>query len=152
MLINGQKVDHLRNARFEAKRAAKLLTEATGMPVPVAPLVVLVGTKEITVRERPADVFVLSDSRFVRWLEKRKVVFSDEALRRVLLSARNPMTWSPGQHAPVDSSDTFAALRREVRSARRVRLGWLVGATGLSAGVAWQAFAAMSEHFTKLAG
>lgn len=66
ILVNGQRTDHLRNAAYEAKRTAKLLSAAVGTPVEVTPIIAIVGAKRMTVRERPADVVVLRETELVR--------------------------------------------------------------------------------------
>lgn len=38
LMVAGQKTDHLRNSRYEAKRASKLLSAATGIPVEAHPI------------------------------------------------------------------------------------------------------------------
>ncbi|ANJ28105.1 nuclease-related domain-containing protein [Agromyces aureus] len=62
LLVNGQRTDHLRNAEFEAKRAAQRLSAATGTPVAVTPVIVIVAARRLTIREQPANVRVLTES------------------------------------------------------------------------------------------
>ena len=68
LLVNGQPKDHLRNARYEAERVGQFLAATTGGDVTVTGIVAIVGAKEITVREQPADVRVLRATELVRWL------------------------------------------------------------------------------------
>jgi hypothetical protein len=60
--VNGHSVQYLRNSRFEAERASKLLTAAVGWPVFVKPvLIFLTGTliPDVTIKQQPDDVVVL---------------------------------------------------------------------------------------------
>lgn len=68
LLVNGQPTDHLRNARFEAKRASQRMSVAMHAFVDVAPIVAIVGARRITVRERPTTVFVMRERELVAWL------------------------------------------------------------------------------------
>lgn len=52
IMVNGNKTDYLRNSRFEAERASKILTEATGWKIDVRPVVVIMGA-QMTVKAQP---------------------------------------------------------------------------------------------------
>jgi hypothetical protein len=43
LLVNGHRTDYLRNSRFQAKRATKLLSAACGSEMPVDPIIVLMA-------------------------------------------------------------------------------------------------------------
>ncbi len=127
LLVSGQKTDHLRNSRHEAKRAAKLLTTATGQPIQASALLVIVAAQGITFKERPADVTVLTLGQLVRWLNRRQPVLSEPELAEILRVAEDPSTW---HRAPDVSSlghdvEQFHALRREEDQSVRRRLTWL---------------------------
>lgn len=128
LLVNGQKTDHLRNSRYEAKRASKALTLTTGLSVTAHPLLVIVGAASITIRERPDDVTVLGSTALVRWLSRRKPTVDPTVLGRIDEAAERHATWTKIPDAPVDDTHmvTFAALREEVDQARVRRLAWTV--------------------------
>ncbi|QEE62044.1 NERD domain-containing protein [Salinibacterium sp. dk2585] len=136
LLVAGQKTDHLRNSRHEASRAAKLLTAAAGMPVDVRPLLVLVAINSMTVKRRPSDVVVITDSQLLRWLGKRQRVLSDEQVRQMADAAGQVRTWHKTERVVVDLEQiaAFEALSHEVERARTRRLLWaaasLVGLIG----------------------
>src|SRR5690606_35171094 len=71
ILINGHRTKYLRNSRFEASRAGRLLTEATGHGVDVHPVIVLVSIEHLTVKQMPADVRVLGRFQLLRWLRSQ---------------------------------------------------------------------------------
>ncbi|MRX44516.1 nuclease-related domain-containing protein [Agromyces kandeliae] len=132
ILVNGQRTDHLRNAAYEAKRAAKLLSAATGTPLEVTPIIAIVGAKRMTVRQRPADVVVLRESNLVRWLRRRRAVLTPEQVRHLAAVAARPEAWGRmAQAEPVDHA-AFDRLRGAITSAQHRRTGWvLAGLAGL---------------------
>ncbi|MCM3695951.1 nuclease-related domain-containing protein [Microbacterium oleivorans] len=123
LFVNGQPTDHLRNARYEARRTAKLLTAATGTPVPVAAVVVIVGARQVSVREQQEDVTVLEASDLLRWLKLRKPRVDAGQLSTLNDVVRARETWTREVAATTDSA-AFAALQREVVTAKRVRMLW----------------------------
>lgn len=135
LMVAGQKTDHLRNSRHEAKRAAKLLSAAVGSSIETRPLLVLVGTLSMTVKQRPQDVVVLTDVQLVRWLTKRKPALEPELVARLASAASDLRTWQSNGDGAVDVShmDSFAALRAEDAKARERRVFW--AAAGLLAAV-----------------
>jgi hypothetical protein len=145
LLVSGQKQDHLRNARSEAKRAADKLTAALGEPVTVHPLVVIVGAESVKIKEEPTDVTVLRAGQLLRWLTRRAPTLDDRKRERLVALACNPLLW----HATADSTfdiaqlQHFDRLRGEVTSADRRRAGWVlllcVGLVIAVAGAVWAA-------------
>lgn len=85
--------------------------------------IVIVGAKEITIREQPDDVAVLSAPQMVRWLKKQKPILGPTQLAAVVAAVRAEATWANEPSTIPDTSD-FAALRREVESAKRTRMTW----------------------------
>ena len=124
LLVGGQKTDHLRNARYEGKRAAQRLSAAVRGPVEVVPIIAIVGARRFTIRERPADVVVLQEHRLVGWLRHLTPVVPPVPVERLADAAAEPSTWHRAPHlGPVDL-DAFHALREEVAKSRRRRRGW----------------------------
>jgi hypothetical protein len=121
LLVNGQKTDHVRNARFEAKRVAQILGDMG--PVPVTPIVTVVGARELIIREQPADVVVVKAASLVRWLLRQPGVVDPALLGPLREAASAPGRWSEFVFDPANSS-RFLALQREVRAAKRVRMMW----------------------------
>lgn len=92
-MVNGQRHPYVRNSRFEARRAAKLLSAATGVPVVAVGVIVPVGAAAISVKELPADVKVVSRMRLLRWLESLPAVLSPEHADALYGAARWSTTW-----------------------------------------------------------
>ncbi|EPR76270.1 hypothetical protein ADILRU_1404 [Leifsonia rubra CMS 76R] len=126
LMVAGQKTDHLRNSRHEAKRAAKLLTAATGLPVEVHPIVVIVDPASFTVKQRPKDVSVMDARTLPRWLERRKALLDPKTVQRISDTAIDSRTWHVAADLTIDPTylDRFYALNREVNQARIVRMLW----------------------------
>lgn len=132
ILVNGQRTEHLRNAAFEAKRTAKLLSAAASTSVEVTPIIAIVGAKRMTVRERPTDAVVLRETDLVRWLRRRPAVLTPEMVQHVAAVATQPGAWARIAEAEPADHGAFDQLRRAIASARRRRTAWvLAGLAGL---------------------
>lgn len=126
LLVNGQAKDHLRNTRFEAARTQKLLSAAAGTEVPAVGVITIVGAKQITIREQPADVAVVDAARLTRWLKKQPPRLDQTQTAELSALVRDAATWTAEpQHEPDISG--FDALDREVVGAKRVRMIWSAG-------------------------
>lgn len=127
LLVNGQRTDHLRNAAFEGRRVAKLLSRGARRPIAVTPIVAIVGARGLTVRERPADVEVIVDRQLVGWLQRRGRAILASEVDELTRIALDPETWgNPTLVAP--DLNAFAALRETVAAARRRRRAWALAA------------------------
>lgn len=122
ILVNGQKTDHLRNSRFEGKRVRQILADLGA--IPVRPVLAIVGARELTIREQPDDVAVMKSSRLAKWLLRQPAVLEPAALESLRRAVTDSARW--GIATPYDPSDAhrFAALQREVKGAKIVRMAW----------------------------
>ena len=136
LMVAGQKTDHLRNSRHEAKRAAKLLTKATGFPVDVHPVLAIVEPASFTFRQRPQDVSVMDARRLPRWLKRRRAVLAPDGLATIIDAATEARTWHPTADLSIDPSylSKFRELERKDRQAYLVRLAWAL-ALAVAAGL-----------------
>lgn len=135
MLVAGHKQPYIPKAEGEATAAAKLLSTAAGVPVPVRPVIALVGLKQLTVRKKPERVHITTARRLTRWLLDQPVVLAPDELARLLPLAERPTTWrlNPPRLEPAARLEQqFRLLHREVRSARRTRTLW-TGSVGAGA-------------------
>jgi len=151
LLVNGQKTDHLRNSRFEAQRVARTLTVITGTPIDAHPVIVLVGIRSITVRERPKDVAVLRDTELVRWLNRLPNALDAHVRDHIVTAMARREHWTASS-APAPETDlaAFAALYREVGTARRVRVLW--GMTMMAGVMAVAATLAVNTYSSLVGG
>lgn len=93
VMVNGQKTDYLRNSRFEAQRAARLLSAACGWPVAAAAAVVFVDLDGFTVKQMPVDVHVTTRRRLVGWLLSLPAAIDGEAVDEIFSKAGLSSTW-----------------------------------------------------------
>lgn len=94
--VNNQPQPYLRNARHEAARASRLLSDAAGTSVRVTGVLVFrLGSGSLTVRERPEDVLVYRATRAARQLRALPPVLSEREIAAVHDAARWRSTWQP---------------------------------------------------------
>ena len=93
-IVNGTRVPYVRNSRYEASRAAKLLSAAVGSPVAVRGIIAVVGAaRGFTVKSQPKDVEVVARRDIARWIAHRQPVLTPEAVQRLFAVARRSTTW-----------------------------------------------------------
>jgi len=161
-MVDGQKLAHIHHSTFEAKRAARLLSDVTGTPVAVTPLIVVVRPASL-IRKKP-DVTVMESTDLFRWLRRQPQMQTDATVARISWAAERRETWTTlvddmgssesGQHGTsgqggtpghtatsvhTDAADIdrrFAELRAEVETAYSRRQAWsLLGAVAFLAAV-----------------
>jgi hypothetical protein len=86
-LVAGQQCPHIRNSEHKAARASRLLGRALGRSVLVTPLIVVVEPKRLTVKERPAEVVVVTSQEVRRWLERRRTVRTAQEVEQIVAVA-----------------------------------------------------------------
>ncbi len=91
--------------------------------------IVVVGARQVTVKEKHRTVSVLTQNQLLRWLTRRPVVYSPEQVALLSAAAAQPSTWrrSPSVlRDPAEVTGSFDTLHRLVEQARRRRIGWLL--------------------------
>lgn len=94
-MVNGARYPYLRNSRYEAQRAADLLTAACKFSVHVEAMIVTVNALDVTVKGATGGVHVLSHDRLVDWLLRHGNVFSAATVQVIHDQARRSTTWQP---------------------------------------------------------
>lgn len=128
-LVAGTRYPYVRNSEHESSRAGKLLSAAVRTPVAVSAAIVVVGARQVTVKEKHRSVAVLTEGRLLRWITRRPVVYTDQQVALLSAAAAQPSTWRrtpPVLRNPADVVTPFEALHRLVEQARRRRIGWLL--------------------------
>ncbi|MCU1439813.1 MAG: hypothetical protein JWP85_810 [Rhodoglobus sp.] len=132
LLVNGHRTNHIRDARYEASRATRLLNSGVGERVDVTPVIAIVDPGSLTFgRERPQGVVVLHSSRLERVLVRRKPVLSDALVASLVQLAEVRGTWHSDSSVLDDTlrhEARFTRLREAVEAAARRRFGWVLGA------------------------
>lgn len=95
LLVNGQRVHHVRASRDEAAAASRALTDAVGFDVPVMGVVVIRGDRRFDVRHQPSDpsVHVTTPRASVRWLKRREVQWTSWGIDRIYEVTQRSSTW-----------------------------------------------------------
>jgi len=94
LLVDGHKTTHIRNARYEAERASRLLTDQCGFPVYVHGLVVTVNASDITIKSQPEGVDVTWRNNLVKWLLGHGEILTADAVEAIYEVSRRSTTWT----------------------------------------------------------
>ena len=92
-MVNGNRQTYIRNARHEAARAAKLLSEGCGRPVHVEGVVAVVNAVEVTIKSPSKDVTVVPRRQLATWLLRHGEVLDDSQRALIFDIARRSTTW-----------------------------------------------------------
>jgi hypothetical protein len=152
LTVGGRQLDEIANARERGESAAKLLSAAASIPVDVTPILVIVSSTRLALRQRPEGVTVLGSRQLLHYLEKHDRTLSGGDVASVSDAAERDTTWrtSPAQVQDVEQlSRDFGALRAEVDRATRARVFWAIVGFALLAGVIWLATAMLVQHLLR---
>jgi hypothetical protein len=136
-IVNGQRLNYVREALREAARAGETLGLVSGRPVVVTPLIVVVNPAKLVVDAKPPRVTVLPLNDLKLWLDNRPRVMTDRAVVHFSLFADEASTWRTGAIPFVDTESSvrkFEQLRSEVDAARQRARRWtlIVAGTALA--------------------
>lgn len=92
-MVNGTRVPYIRNARYEAERATKLLTAACGFPVHVEGLIVTVNATDVVIKGQPDGVSVTWRNNLSRWILDHGDILDTETRDAIYQAARRSITW-----------------------------------------------------------
>jgi hypothetical protein len=137
-LVDWQKEQCIATAERQADRVAMLLTEAVGVPIDVAPCVVIVDPRSLTIAHPPRRVALVTPRQLRDWLTSRPPEYAAQTVALLGMYAEERSTWHEGAGEP-DGLPPLALFRRlqaEVATARRRRFVWTT--SGIIA--AWCAF------------
>lgn len=101
--VDGHRQPYLRNSRFEAERASRLLTEACGFPVVArAALVFLTGTliPDVTIKQQPDDVTILDRMDIPGVFKRAKRRLEAEQVETIYAMARRSTAWVEQEAVP----------------------------------------------------
>lgn len=132
VLVNGVKQPYLHTSDVEASRVRGLLLRA-GVEAPVAPVIAVVGAKELRMRQKPGRAAVVRSGALLHWLTRRPARLDPATVTRAASLFDDLTGWEPVD-APNDMLELFGVIERELRGTRWARLGWgLAGALGIVA-------------------
>ena len=94
VMIGQTRGPYVRNARFEAARAGRLLSAAVGQQVNVMGIVAMM-CDDITIKRPPGDVLVIGSRRLRKWLGGLGPSLTGDQVDAVFDRARRSTTWQP---------------------------------------------------------
>lgn len=95
-MVNGQRLPYVRNSRFEARRAARMLTEHVGFPVDATGVIAVMGAhKGFTIKAQPEDgkVVVTQRKRVRQFLLNHPPTLTSPEIDAIYEVARRSTTW-----------------------------------------------------------
>jgi len=98
--INGKRPAYVAEARRDAKRAAKAMSAAVGLTVPVTPVLAFVGSGVISVHGLPKDCLVATHKELDRLLIAGGARISPATASKLSAVASRPTTWSNAPYRP----------------------------------------------------
>ncbi|MEU8259750.1 hypothetical protein AB0C02_03890 [Micromonospora sp. NPDC048999] len=98
--INGKRPPYVTEARRDAKRASKALSEAVGLPIPVSPVLTFVGSGVISVYGLPKDCLMATHRELDRLLVAGGNRISPATAEKLSRVAQAPSTWFNGTYRP----------------------------------------------------
>ncbi|BBH65368.1 hypothetical protein ACTI_20530 [Actinoplanes sp. OR16] len=118
--INGKRPQYIAEARRDARRAAKALSAAVGLNVPVTAVLAFVGNGVISVHGLPKDCLVATDKELDRLLIAGGAKISPATASKLSAVAHHPGTWANAPYRPAGdyrwySNGQTAADKRPTR-------------------------------------
>jgi hypothetical protein len=92
IMVGKRRTRYAEIARDEADRASLMLTAAVARPVPVVPVLSVVGAPTV-VRGHPRDVVVLPVDKLTDWLLTQPARYQDNIVEELFAIARRSTTW-----------------------------------------------------------
>ncbi|MFC0004219.1 hypothetical protein [Micromonospora siamensis] len=98
--INGKRPPYVAEARRDAKRASKALSDAVGLTIPVTPVLTFVGSGVISVYGLPKDCLMATHRELDRLLVAGGSRISPATAEKLSRVAQSPATWLNGTYRP----------------------------------------------------
>jgi hypothetical protein len=86
--------DYLHASRAEARKASRLLGAASGLPIEVTGVVVVIAER-LDVKGMPQVTPVIARKRIVDWLRSQPLRLTPQQVESIYAVARRPETWRP---------------------------------------------------------
>ncbi len=140
LLAAGKPYEDIEICVEQAQAASRLVSTATGRPVTVSPMLVIVSPRRLLVRFEPSGVVVATSADLDRVLSRLPKVMSGERVAQISDLADLETTWPPASDLHADTQRLhrdFSLVRAEVRSAWMVRGAWVVAALAVAYASLW---------------
>jgi hypothetical protein len=93
LTVEGYRTDYLPKSVQEARRAADLLTRASGRYVLVRPVLAMI-VDDLEIKDPPTDVTVVGPGGLIRWLREQPASLLPADVAAIAGAAHKPSTWS----------------------------------------------------------
>jgi Nuclease-related domain len=140
MTIAGKPVDDILATRQLAEAAAERLSAVAGRPVRVEPIIVVIDSGRLVLREQPTGVTVIAAKQLLRLLTRLDRSLAGSEVAYVSDVAERDTTWETTPTRPEDVlqlAAQFAVLREQVRDATQSRVFWGVVAFAIICAASW---------------
>ncbi|MEQ1736918.1 MAG: hypothetical protein ABL886_11020, partial [Rhodoglobus sp.] len=140
LLAAGRPHEDIEVCAEQADAAARVLSDAAGMSVPVQALLVVVAPSRLVVRHEPSGVILATSEDLERVLTRLPKVLSGEQVANVSDLADLESTWPDTSDLHADTQRLhrdFTLVRAEVRSASFARIAWIVAAVAVASALIW---------------
>ena len=95
VMVNGHRTHYVRNSRFEAERAGRLLATALGRPVHVEGVIVIVNAPNVVVKKPAEQVHVVRRRQILQWTLGHGEILTQSECDAIYEVARRSTTWQP---------------------------------------------------------
>ena len=95
VMVNGHRTHYVRNSRFEAERAGRLLATALGRPVHVEGVIVIVNAPNVVVKKPAEQVHVVRRREILQWTLRHGEILTESECDAIYEVARRSTTWQP---------------------------------------------------------
>jgi hypothetical protein len=149
MTVGGETVDDIPDVRRVAHNAAERLSAAAGRPVVVEPMIVVIDSGKLVVRDEPAELTVIPSKQLLKTLIKLDRTMAGAVVAYISDIAERATTWDATATAPEEAlrlSHDFADLREQVRAATQTRIFWGVVGFAVICATAWISTATIVEQ------
>ncbi|HSS67650.1 MAG TPA: nuclease-related domain-containing protein, partial [Nocardioidaceae bacterium] len=102
VLVGDVRIHHGRISRDDAAEISGRLSDSVGYAIPVTALVLIVGDRRFVVPAQHDDavVRVTTPASAVRFMRRRRTVWTEYAIERIYAAAYEPSTWGSSRTTP----------------------------------------------------
>jgi len=140
LTIGGRAIDDIPTARRLAASAAERLSAAAGHAITVDPIIVVIDSRRLVVREQPTGLTVAGSKQLLRILGRLDRALAGTVVAQISDVADRVSTWDATPRPAEESlalSQEFAVLRQQVRDATQTRVFWGVIGFAIVCASAW---------------
>jgi hypothetical protein len=149
MTIGGRPVDNISTIRRLSASAAERLSCAAERTIAIQPVLVVIDSTRLVMRDGPKGVRIVPSRQLVRLLARDERSLAGSEVASISDIADRDATWEstfPSPERALQVSRDFAVLREEVRDAAQIRVTWGVFGFLIVCAIAWGATVDIVQH------